>query len=454
MTNLTPDLLIKPVRQRLFVLLLQAFVIVVLMIILLMFGSVIFLLNRMTTRAPLFKPTLAAVLESYYQGHGSWEGVESITKIEIPTMPNGISSEDWKESILLDQSGYVILKYGKVSDPKTLYPDRTGQFQVPLYHSGQQVGALLIPDPPIDPNLIEPILLPLGLTSAFLAILTVLIGLLLTWRIIKPLAEVIVAAGSVSSGNLKTRVKVQGSGDLRVLIDSFNQMAATLERNDREQRDLVAVVAHELRTPLSILQGKLEGIIDDIYPADKKNIQPALDETYLLERLIEDLDTLSQAEAHELHFSREPIQLEQLAIHIIDNLKAQAVEKKINIKVNKAQNLPSVFGDPQRISQVISNLVNNAIRYIPERGIIDIIINNTPEGVELSVNDNGPGIPIDDIPYIFDRFWRAEKSRSRVLGGTGLGLAIARQFIEIQGGRIWAKNLPGGGFQVGFVLPY
>jgi signal transduction histidine kinase len=177
-----------------------------------------------------------------------------------------------------------------------------------------------------------------------------------------------------------------------------------------------------------------------------------LEETYLLERLVEDLRLLTLAESRQLHFDRQQVDLSELAQQAADLFAAEASEKGVAITVEAASDLPAVSADSQRISQVIGNLVSNALRYVPEGGRVAITARGVAGGVELAVSDNGPGVPEADLPRLFDRFWRGEKSRSRVGGGAGLGLAIARQLVEAQGGVIAVSNVPGGGLRVAFIL--
>jgi signal transduction histidine kinase len=287
------------------------------------------------------------------------------------------------------------------------------------------------------------------LISVFLAVLTILIGILLVRRMVNPLAQVVAAARSVAGGDLSTRVSVSGPDDLRALSDSLNHMAAALERNNNERRNMLADIAHELRTPLTIMRGRLEGIVDGIYPANAEHIGPALEETYLLERLVEDLRLLTLAESRQLHFEQSDVNLNDLARHVIAMFQAEAEDKKLTLTAQLPETDAIIRADHQRTAQVVGNLVSNAIRYTPEGGRVWVTVETVGAGsVILSVNDNGPGIPAEDLPHIFNRFWRGEKSRSRASGGAGLGLAIARQLVEAQGGEISASALPGGGLRV------
>jgi signal transduction histidine kinase len=288
-----------------------------------------------------------------------------------------------------------------------------------------------------------------ALLSTFFAISTILIAMwLLSRRIITPLAQVTGAARAVTDGQLGTRVKIEGDDDLGVLSQSFNQMAEALERNDQERRNLFADIAHELRTPLSVLRGRLEGIVDGVYQAEPEQIVPALEETYLLERLVDDLRLLTMAETRQLHYDLKQVDLAELAGRAIDLFRAEADEKRIELSLQTRTEKAEITADPLRTEQVIGNLLSNALRYVPEGGKIWIEIERLGDKVALSINDSGPGIPETDLPYIFDRFWRGDKSRSRSSGGAGLGLAIARQLVEAQGGRITASNLPDSGLQI------
>ncbi|HEX7556834.1 MAG TPA: ATP-binding protein [Leptolinea sp.] len=448
------DNAVSAIRNRLFLLLLQSFTAVIGLLLILVLGAMIFLFYRVANFYPPFRPMLSSVLESYYLGHGNWEGVQTLLP-KMPRDPMSMDQNEWWDSILLDQNKRILIDHGNPGSERvgSVYSPDPEDSPVPVRIQGKQVGTLIVTRLPNAFDMLNSLALPFGSIIVFLAILTMVIGLLLSQRLINPLAEVIAAARAVTSGKLATRVKVQGPDDLRVLTDSFNQMATSLEKNDKEQRNLIADIAHELRTPLAIVQGRLEGIVDGIYPADQAHIQPILQETCQLERLISDLDMLAQAASNQLIFNKVPVSLMELSQQAIIDFETEASEKQITIRNINDAYTPNAWGDSQRISQVINNLLSNALRYIPIGGEVILRISPVMQGVELTISDNGPGIPAEDLPYIFDRFWRGEKSRSRVWGGAGLGLAIARQFIEIQGGRIWAINRPEGGLQVGFVLP-
>lgn len=450
---------IHPIRRRLFFLLLRSFVVVVGLIytVVLLFTGIYL---GLADHGKLFlQPPAFSALEAYYLARGNWEGVEVIfTEGTLTPFPNFFPR--WDKAMLLDESGRVVLEQGLAAGPLvgSLYSPQAGDEPFPLSVQGRQVGTLVLPGRGFSSpfQAIARLLASIALLSFVPALLTLLIGLFLTRRMIHPLAEVIAAAQAVAGGDLSARVTVRGPDDLRALTDSFNQMAGTLQRNDRERRQMLADVAHELRTPLTVIRGRLEGIMDGVYTPDESHVAQVLEQTYLLERLVEDLRLLTLAEARQLHFERRPTDLHLLAQRSVALFSAQAAEKNITLRLDadaKGESERFVLADAQRVEQVIGNLLENALRYTPAGGQVEVSIGQTPQGLELAVMDNGNGVPDEDLPHLFDRFWRSEKSRSRVAGGTGLGLAIARQLIEAQGGQIFARKAEGGGLQVGFRLP-
>ncbi len=447
---------VRSIQVRLFLLLLRAFgIVVLLMVVFLLALTGIFIIYPRTNNPFSYSP-LATSLESYYVAHGNWQGVERIFTARTLS-PFSNQFPRWERSTLLDAQGQVVVDHGQIHSPiiGTVYQDQPGNDRMPLTVDGVQVGTLvyLAAESPTPERAALRYLQPLLFVSIVPAVLTLVIGLFLTRRVVTPLANVISAAQSVASGDLTARVPSSGPDDLRALSDSFNHMAEALETSDRERKNMLADVAHELRTPLSVMRGRMEGIVDGIYPVDDSQIALVLEETYLVERLVEDLRILSLAESRQLHLERRPLDLSDLAKRAASLFEAEAAERGFQFTLDIQPGLPMVIGDAQRIEQVISNLVGNALRYTPEGGHIKIKLDQLPEGVRMQVSDNGLGVSEEDLPHLFDRFWRGERSRSRAAGGAGLGLAIAKQLVEAQGGMISARNLPEGGLEVSFVLP-
>jgi len=447
---------VRSIRNRLFLLLLRAFIIAVAFLILFTLLATGLVLAYPSQSNPLYRLPAIARLETYYIARGSWDGVGVIFNNSL-----NIEASQWQASILMDAQDRIVVEHGRPVNPATLprYRPASGETVIPIMVNGQVVGKLVVGQniQPSERRFTLNFLQPVILASLILAVFATLIGLLLTRRVVSPLAEVIAAAEEIAGGHLQTRVRVKAPDDLRDLSDSFNKMADVLERNDRERRDMLADIAHELRTPLTVLRGRLEGIMDGVYPADEGSIGPALEEAYLLERLVEDLRLLTLAESHQLAFEKHELDLIEIARRSISMFQAEADEKKISLDLVTSMDKALILADPLRTEQVIGNLLSNALRYISQGGHVWIEISRPRTGtgttshndeVVVSINDNGPGIPEADLPYIFNRFWRGEKSRSRVSGGAGLGLAIAKLLVEGQEGRITARSLPEGGLQV------
>ncbi len=300
-------------------------------------------------------------------------------------------------------------------------------------------------------NNLEQTLWIAGLSGAALAIL---LGYLFTRQIVAPLDRVTAAARRVAQGDLTQRVETSGSGELAELGKSFNQMAATLSRDQRLRQNMVADIAHELRTPLSILQGNVEAMLDGVMEANTENLNSLHQETKLLSRLIDDLRTLSLAEAGQLRFYPEATDMKEVSSQVIDGFQTQFATKNLKVGLEAAEDLPPAWVDSDRTAQVIRNLMSNAFNYTPEGGSITLRLTPGSEGITVSVIDTGSGIPADDLPHVFSRLYRVDRSRTRSTGGSGLGLAIVKQLVEAQGGSVWVESQPGQGATFSFLAPY
>jgi signal transduction histidine kinase len=267
-------------------------------------------------------------------------------------------------------------------------------------------------------------------------------------RMAAPIGEVMEAADRVAGGDYSTRVQVRGPGEVGRLAHSFNQMTERLQANETQRRALLADVAHELRTPLSVIRGNVEGILDGVYPADEAHLGPLLEETAVMARLLDDLQTLSTAEAGVLRLHRERVVPVALAQDATAAFRARADRGGVTLDCRAAGPVPEVEVDPVRIGEVLANLLANAIRHTPRGGSVRVLVEPDPAGVAVAVTDTGPGIDPRDLPRVFDRFVKSADS-----GGAGLGLAIARSLVEAHGGRITAQSALGQGTTMRFVLP-
>lgn len=278
------------------------------------------------------------------------------------------------------------------------------------------------------------------------------IGMVAFRRVGSPLADLMAAADAVADGDLSVRVPEGGRGDMARLTARFNRMTAELERAEQGRRNLTADVAHELRTPLHILQGNLEGVLDGVYEPTREHVAAMLDETRVLSRLVEDLQTLSLAEAGQLPLHRRPVPAVDLLEDAATRFVGAAAEAGVTLKVLPGDESLLVDVDADRLDQALSNLVANALRHTPAGGRITLAARPADGGVALAVADTGAGIDAADLPFIFDRFWRGDRARGR-RGGAGLGLPIARRLVEAHGGAVEVASEPGAGATFTIWLP-
>lgn len=288
---------------------------------------------------------------------------------------------------------------------------------------------------------------PIGL----LVLLLLIAGAFLFSRTMRstaePIGDVMEAANRVAGGDYGVRVEARGSKEVRELVDSFNEMAARLHANERQRRALLADVAHELRTPLSVIRGNLEGMLDGVYPRDDDHLGPVLEETEVMARLLEDLRTLSTAEAGELRLHREPTDAAELVAETVAAFGPRAAVAGIALTEAVAP-MPEFDADPVRLRQVLDNLLVNALRHTPAGGSVRVEVRPEGAAVSIAVCDTGRGIPAPDLPHIFERFWKTADS-----GGSGLGLAIARGLVEAHGGTIRVESQVGLGTTIRFTVP-
>ena len=272
--------------------------------------------------------------------------------------------------------------------------------------------------------------------------------------IARPLAALMNAADAVAAGDFSVRVPVQGRGEFTQLMSAFNRMVEELALADQRRRNLTADVAHELRTPLQIIQGNLEGVLDGVYAPTPEHITATLDETRQLARLVEDLRVLSQAEAGQLPMTWEPVDVADLCADAVTSFGGQAEAAGVALTAVVADTPLIVSADYGRLDQILSNLLANAIRHTPAGGSVTVRAAATADSVQLQVSDTGEGITAEDLPYIFDRFWRGDRARTHQAGaGSGLGLAIVRQLVQAHGGRIDVASTAGQGTTFSIMLP-
>ena len=286
-------------------------------------------------------------------------------------------------------------------------------------------------------------------------IIGMLVGSLGMRRWVNPLADVMSAAESLAEGDFSVRVVEKGDQEFLKLAKSFNHMAEELEHAQTQRQNLTADVAHELRTPLHILQGNLEGALDGVYQASPEYFRYMLEETRLLQRLVEDLQTLSMAESGTLDYHFQNLSVVELLEDVVTSFSGRAEEAGISLLMEAPEEREGLFvkGDWHRLDQVLGNVVTNALRYTPEGGDISLSAARDGDSVLVKIRDSGEGISAENLPFIFDRFWKGDKSRTRASGGSGLGLAIAHQLVTAHGGAISVESQEGEGTTFTVRLP-
>jgi two-component system sensor histidine kinase BaeS len=280
--------------------------------------------------------------------------------------------------------------------------------------------------------------------------IAIFFGIRLASGVGPPLDSLVEAAGRVEEGDYSVRLPEvnRGPRELRGLVRAFNTMTARLEADEAQRRRLLADVSHELRTPLAVIQGNAEAIIDGVYPADAEHLGMILEETQVLSRLIEDLRTLGLAEAGTLALHREPTDLSIVAAEVGRSFEQLAATAGARVEIDLPDDLPLLNVDPIRVREVLANLVANALRYVDFGGTVRIAARTGEATVVLEISDDGPGIPAELLPTVFDRFAKSSESR-----GTGLGLAIAKAIVEAHGGGISAASQSGVGTTMTIELP-
>jgi signal transduction histidine kinase len=359
--------------------------------------------------------------------------------------------------------------------PKPAFSDG-GQFEEPAQVMAVRAPALVIRRTqgqgldPIEAGFLSAVNRSLIWAVVAAGLAAVLLTLLLSRRILGPVEALTEAARAMQKGDLSRRVAVASGDEIGALARAFNAMADGLDSQEWLRRNMVSDVAHELRTPLTNIRGYLEALRDGVARPTPAMLESLHEEALLLNHLIDDLQDLALAEAGQLRLAPRPSGLPAIVEQAIEATRPAAAEKGLRVVAALAPSLPPAHVDPERVGQVLRNLLNNAIRHTPAGGAISVLattdhrpptagrdgqssVVGCPSSVVVTVRDTGPGIAPEHLPHIFDRFYRADHSRSRATGGAGLGLAIVRQLVEAHGGRAWAESAPGEGACFSFTLP-
>jgi len=293
----------------------------------------------------------------------------------------------------------------------------------------------------------------LWLAGAIAVAIAAMVAIVFSRQITAPLRRLSAAVGRVARGDTSCRLPSASTDEVGALTTNFNCMVESLDRNQDARRKLMGDLAHEMGTPLSVIQSNLEGMLDGIVDASPDKISSLHQEAMLLSRLVKDLRTLAQAEAGRLNLAPAPSDLGKLVSSIVTATGPEAARKGVALSALIEPRLPPAMMDDDRVSQVVANLLSNALRYTPAGGKVEVSVTQDDGALSVSVADTGQGIPEVDLPHIFDRYYRGPEPKEKRAGGSGIGLAVVKELVEAHGGRVWARSTPGQGSVFFFTLP-
>jgi two-component system sensor histidine kinase BaeS len=406
---------------------------------------------------------LVAALTEFYRSNRSWQDVEDVQillKDEIDKIWKKETDVTFPWLILTDADGVILVNWGKKWTAQQL-PQQDLELGAPIEVDDQVVGWLLYDEivGPWAPGTVEwdflkKVRVAIWLSAGSATAAALLLGVLLARAIARPVRELTAATRAVAGGELGHQVTVRSKDDLGELARSFNQMSADLARSNRLRRQMTADIAHDLRTPLSIILGYAEALSDGKLRGTHEMYDAMHGEAQHLQRLIDDLRTLSLADAGELPLTKVQIAPQTLLERTASAYRVQAEQGEITLRVVAAPDLPLIDVDPDRMAQVLKNLMDNALRHTEPGGQIALVAESDAGAVHLCVRDNGAGISPEDLPYVFERFYRGDEARQQQDSASGLGLAIAKSLVEAHGGAISVESVVGKGTSFTVTIPY
>jgi len=404
--------------------------------------------------------SIAGDLGQFYVERGNWDGVEALLVPSHGPGPGGFGAMMGQRLVLVDLAGIVVGdSSGTLRGSSVAGEEIAGG--VPVVVGSSRVGTLLLFGG------MGGVGLPLGVQESFLigrvnraiwlaaglgGLLGLVLAVALSRGLTAPLRSLSASMNRFARGERNLKLPPASPDEVGELTESFRRLVGEIERQEGLRKEMTADIAHELRNPIAVIQANIESLVDGVYPATAENLEPVLESVRLLTRLVEDLRTLALADAGRLAMEIGATDVAPVLRRVASAFEPRAASKKVGLRLEGA---PSALAavDPQRLEQILSNLVNNAIRHTPEGGRVTLRILPMASGrVRIDVTDTGSGIPAEALAHVFERFYRADRGRSRVEGGTGLGLAIARKLAEAQGGDLSADNLPEGGARFSLVL--
>lgn len=412
----------------------------------------VFLLTRWVTVREFDRLVNAQARESFieqvtshYQLNGAWQGVMRALPNNAPP-PGAPPGAPPREApfALLDQQGCVVVPAGPYrfgACPTATAPERWESLVI----DGETVGTIIkvravAGRGPLEEAYILRTNRTLFFSAIGVTILAIILGLIVARTLIRPLRRLTTAIHAMKAGELGQQVPVQSEDELGELAHAFNQMSTDLAHANQLRRDMTADIAHELRNPLLVITGYLEAMRDGVLEPTNARLTALYDEAHHLEHLVADLRTLSSADAGELSLQQEPVSPAELLRRAHSAWETQAQHQQVALALQTAPNLPTISLDPERMMQVFNNLVSNALRHTPAGGQVALTAQMADDYIVFAVRDSGQGIAQEELPFIFERFYRVDPARQEMMGSTGLGLAIARSIVEAHGGTLSATS--------------
>ncbi|MHB1294983.1 MAG: sensor histidine kinase [Anaerolineae bacterium] len=400
-------------------------------------------------------PGLGSALAEYYAAEESWSGIEAPLHAyakELSDRGRMMHGAPPMPLVLADGDGVVVVDTAGSNVGKRLSP-RMVEMAQPIEVDGRRVGYLLVGSGPLEESFYGSLSRSFWLAGGITAVVAILLGLILTQGVLRPLRNVRVAAERIGSGDLAYRAPVTSDDEVGSLALRFNEMAAALQHDEEVRRTMVADVAHELRTPLSVIRGQVEALQDGVFDLTIENLDPIHHEAVLLGRLIDDLRDLALAEAGQLPFEFTSISLDELVQRTVAGFQPRARQKQIALESSVPDACVTVQADAQRLEQVLGNLLDNALRHTGAGGSVQVLLTDEGDRIAVAVQDTGSGIAQEDLSRVFDRFYRSDRARVRAEGGSGLGLSIAKRLVEAHRGTISVESTLGIGTTFTVSLP-
>ena len=402
-----------------------------------------------------YEAELAEDLARYYNRNQSWDGVEKELQRDWHEPGNYYEQRPLFFSIA-DEQGTIIVAG---NDREEGEPCSQEEFEdgLPIQSGGKTVGVLLLPmapeRSPLDYEFLRRLNGSIFLSAIATLALALFLGILLSRSISRPIQELTKATHHMADGKLGQQVPVRSRDELGELAQSFNKMSADLARSFNLRKQMTADIAHELRTPISLILGHAEGVKDGVLKPTRENFEIIREEAERLEHLVSDLRTLSLADAGELSVDLQPVDVNTLMSDVHTHYLTLFNQKLITLNLETAPVFLKANLDPNRFAQVLNNILDNALRYTPENGQVQLAVRSVNNNIQISIQDSGDGVTPEEASHLFDRFYRVDESRARDDGGSGLGLAIAKSIVEMHKGRIWAESEKGKGLRVVIELP-